>query len=398
MPKTLKSFALPTNKKTAETNWETFLEHRPDVLIKSLDAFKGHLAMGTRQGGLTEIEIIKRDTEEHDVMAQPEKGHSVYITSNPNYAAKKLRYNYSSMTTPSSTIDFDFDTKEKTVKKVKKVLGNFTKENYLSKRIFATSQDGVQIPISLVYRKDIKRDGPAPLLLYGYGSYGYSIDPKFSSSRLSLLDRGFIFAIAHIRGSSTMGEQWYLDGKYLKKKNTFNDFIAAADHLIAQNYTQKGRIYAMGGSAGGLLMGAVINERPELFHGVVASVPFVDVLTTMLDESIPLTTNEYEEWGNPNFKEYYTYIKSYPPYDNIKEQPYPHLLVTSGLHDSQVQYWEPTKWVAKLRDHNTSENLIILHTDLEAGHSGQSGRFKSLEDTARNYAFLIHLFKHRDQI
>ncbi len=396
--KNFKIFRTPDEQKTDEKDWKTFVKHRSDVLIKGFDVFKDHVVLQIRKEGLTEIEIIKRKTTERYIMDQPEKTYSVYIGwDNPGYEAEKLRYDYDSMTTPSSVIDFDFKTKKKTVRKVREVLGGFKKENYLSERIFAPSKDGVQIPISLVYGKNIKKDGSAPLLLYGYGSYGSNADPWFSSNRLSLLDRGFVFAIAHVRGSSTMGEQWYLDGKYLKKKNTFNDFIAAAEHLIAGNYTKKDRIYAMGGSAGGLLMGAVINERPELFHGVVADVPFVDALTTMLDESIPLTTNEYEEWGNPNDKKYYSYIKSYSPYDNIRKQPYPHLLVTSGFHDSQVQYWEPAKWVAKLRDFNTGKNLILLYTDLDTGHSGQSGRFKSLEDTARNYTFLIHLFETRDK-
>ena len=350
--------------------------------------------MDIRKGGVTEIEILERRTGKRFIVSQPEKTHSVYISpGNPDYKAKKLRYSYSSMTTPSSVMDFDFKTKKGTVKKVQKILGGFRKENYLSERIFVTSKDGVRIPVSLVYGRNVKKNSLSPLLLYGYGSYGSNIDPWFSPSRLSLLDRGFVFAIAHIRGSSTMGEQWYLDGKYLKKKNTFNDFIAVADHLIAKKYTGKDRIYAMGASAGGLLMGAVINQRPGLFHGVVAEVPFVDVLTTMLDESIPLTTSEYQEWGNPNVKKYYHYMKTYSPYDNIKKQGYPHLLVTSGFHDSQVQYWEPAKWVSKLRDFNTSGNLILLDTNLAGGHGGKSGRFKSLEDTARNYAFLIHLFK-----
>ena len=389
--KNFKIFRTPDEKRTDEKYWKTFLRHRSRVLIRYFDVFKNHIVMGIRKKGLTEIEILERRTGKRFIMPQPEKTHSVYVSwHNLDYETKELRYHYSSMTTPPSVIDFNFKTGKKTVKKVKEVLGGFKKENYFSERVFATSEDGVKIPVSLVYKKGVKKDGSAPLLLNGYGSYGYSRDPEFSSNRLSLLDRGFIFAIAHVRGGSEMGRQWYLDGKYLKKKNTFNDFIAVADHLIAKNYTGGDRIYAMGGSAGGLLMGTVINKRPGLFRGVVAEVPFVDVLTTMLDESIPLTTSEYEEWGNPNLKKYYTYIKSYSPYDNIKSQPYPHLLITSGFHDSQVQYWEPAKWVAKLRDFNTGKNLILLDTNLDVGHGGKSGRFKSLEDTARNYAFLIH--------
>ncbi len=390
-----KIFRTPDEQKTDGKNWETFVRHRPGVLIRDFNVFKSHLVMEIRKKGLTEIEILERKTGVRYIMDQPEKSHSVYVAGNPSYATKKLRYHYTSMVTPDSVMDFDFKTGKKTLKKVREIPGDFKKENYVSERIFARSKDGVRIPISLVYGKNTKKDGSAPLLLYGYGSYGHNVDPSFSSNRLSLLDRGFVFAIAHVRGSSTMGEQWYLDGKYLKKKNTFNDFIAAADHLIAGKYTKKGRIYTMGGSAGGLLMGAVINQRPGLFQGVVAEVPFVDVLNTMFDKSIPLTAGEYEEWGDPHIKKYYTYIKSYSPYDNIKKQSYPHLLVTSGFHDSQVQYWEPTKWVAKLRDFNTSQNMILLDTNLSAGHGGKSGRFKSLEDAARNYAFLIHLFENR---
>ena len=391
--KNFKIFRTPNGQHTDEKHWKTVINHRPTVFIRSLDVFKDHMAMYIRKNGITEIEIFNRSTKNRYIIPQNEESHVVYIENNPNYSTKELRYNYSSMTTPASIIDFNLETKKKTVKKVHEVRGDFKKENYISERIFATSKDGVKIPISLVYRKNVKKDGSAPLLLYGYGSYGATINPWFSSTRLSLLDRGFIFAIAHVRGSSTMGKQWYLDGKYLKKKNTFDDFIAAADDLISQNYTQKNRIYAHGASAGGLLMGAVINKRPKLFHGVVVNVPFVDALTTMLDESIPLTTNEYEEWGNPNLKKYYTYIKSYSPYDNIKRQPYPNLLVTSGFHDSQVQYWEPTKWVAKLRDLNTSQNLILLDTNLDAGHGGKSGRFNDLEDTARDYAFFVYLYQ-----
>ena len=386
-----KVFKTPSNQKTDSKHWQTYLEHRPSVLIKSMNAFKDYLVLAVQKNGVNEIEVINRSNKNLYTVEHPEKSHFVWPFSNPNYDTPFLRYHYSSMTTPLSTIDLDLETKSKTVRKVKAVLGGFDKNNYVSERITATSKDGVQIPITLVYRKDVKKGSKTPLLLYGYGSYGYNIDPYFSSSRLSLLDRGFIYAVAHIRGSSTMGKKWYLEGKYLKKKNTFEDFIASAEHLIRTGYTGEGHIYAMGGSAGGLLMGAVVNMRPTLFKGVVAKVPFVDIVTTMLDDSIPLTTNEYEEWGNPNTKKYYDYMKSYSPYDNIKRQAYPNMLVTSGFHDSQVQYWEPTKWVAKLRDFNTSNNKILLSTNLEAGHRGKSGRFQRLDDKARNYAFLLKL-------
>ena len=296
------------------------------------------------------------------------------------------------MTTPYSVIDYNMRTGDKEVKKQQQVLGGkFSEENYESRRLWATAADGTQIPISLVYRKGIKCDGSNPLLLYGYGSYGITIEPSFSTTRLSLLDRGFIFAIAHIRGGEYLGRPWYEAGKLLHKKNTFTDFIDCAKYLIASQYTSAAHLYAMGGSAGGLLMGAVINQAPELFHGVVANVPFVDVVTTMLDDSIPLTTGEYDEWGNPNDKQYYDYMKSYSPYDNVCAQTYPNLLVLTGYHDSQVQYWEPAKWVAKLRELKTDDNLLLFYTDMSSGHSGASGRYESLKEIAREYAFLLDL-------
>jgi oligopeptidase B len=295
------------------------------------------------------------------------------------------------MTTPWSTFEYGMATKERTLLKEQPVIGTFKKENYTTERIMATATDGTKVPISIVYRKGVKKDGSAPLLLYAYGSYGASMDAYFSSTNLSLLDRGFIYAIAHIRGGEEMGRQWYEDGKLLKKKNTFTDFIDCGEHLIKSGYTSKGKLFAMGGSAGGLLMGAVVNMRPDLWKGVVAAVPFVDVVTTMLDESIPLTTGEYDEWGNPNEKEYYDYIRSYSPYDNVEAKEYPNMLVTTGLHDSQVQYWEPAKWVARLRDRKTGDNLLLLHTNMEAGHGGASGRFESLKETALEFAFIFKL-------
>lgn len=381
----------PNDFKTSSKYWKTVVPHRFNVFIQYIETFKNHLVLSVRKNGVSEIEIMDRKSKNRSLVTQPEQSHMVWTWTNPNYDTSFIRYIYSSMTTPLTTVDYNLSTQEKTVRKVKKVLGGFNKDNYQSERLYAKSHDGLEIPISIVYNKKTKLSPKTPLLLYGYGSYGYSIDPQFSATRLSLLDRGFVFAIAHIRGSSTLGRQWYLDGKYLKKKNTFKDFISAADFLIEQKMTSKKHIYAMGGSAGGLLMGAVVNMRPKLFNGVVAQVPFVDVMTTMLDDSLPLTTNEYEEWGNPNVKKYYDYMKSYSPYDNIKKQAYPNMLIVSGYHDSQVQYWEPTKWAAKLRDHNTSPNPILLDTNLAAGHGGKSGRFKSLEDAARNYAYLVNL-------
>jgi oligopeptidase B len=295
------------------------------------------------------------------------------------------------MTTPRSTFEYGMATKERTLLKEQPVIGTFKKENYTTERIMATATDGTKVPISIVYKKGVKKDGSAPLLLYAYGSYGASMDAYFSSTNLSLLDRGFIYAIAHIRGGEEMGRQWYEDGKLLKKKNTFTDFIDCGEHLIKSGYTSKGKLFAMGGSAGGLLMGAVVNMRPDLWKGVVAAVPFVDVVTTMLDESIPLTTGEYDEWGNPNEKEYYDYIRSYSPYDNVEAKEYPNMLVTTGLHDSQVQYWEPAKWVARLRDRKTGDNLLLLHTNMDAGHGGASGRFESLKETALEFAFIFKL-------
>ncbi|MFW2375983.1 MAG: prolyl oligopeptidase family serine peptidase, partial [Cellulophaga baltica] len=303
-------------------------------------------------------------------------------------------YGYNSLTTPSSIIDFNMRTQEKDIKKEQEVLGGkFLKENYTSERIWATARDGVKIPMSVVYHKDTKLDGSSPLLQYGYGSYGYTLDPNFSTVRLSLLDRGFIYVIAHVRGSEYLGRQWYEDGKLLKKQNSFTDFIDCSKYLIAHKYTSPEHLYAEGGSAGGLLMGAVVNMEPSLYHGVIAAVPFVDVVTTMLDDTIPLTTGEYDEWGNPNDKAYYEYMKAYSPYDNVTSIEYPNMLITTGLHDSQVQYWEPAKWVAKLRDLKKDSNLLLFDINMDAGHGGASGRFESLKEVAKEYAFLIDLEK-----
>ena len=377
-------------KATTKENWQEVIPHRKDVLLEGMDIFKDYLVLSERKEGITQIRIMPWKGEEHYVDF-PEDAYLAYTSTNPEFDTKVLRLGYTSMTTPSSTFDYDMDTRKFTLLKEQAVLGGFDKNNYQSERMFATARDGTKVPISLVYRKGFKKDGTQPLLLYAYGSYGNSMEPYFSFVRLSLLDRGFAFAIAHIRGGQEMGRHWYEDGKLLKKKNTFTDFIDCADYLVAQKYTNKNNLFAMGGSAGGLLMGAVVNMRPDLWKGVVAAVPFVDVVTTMLDESIPLTTGEFDEWGNPKEEEYYKYIKSYSPYDNVDAKSYPAMLVTTGLHDSQVQYWEPAKWVAKLRELKTDNNPLLLHTNMEAGHGGASGRFRRFKETAMEYAFLIDL-------
>ncbi|PWD98282.1 oligopeptidase B [Marinilabilia rubra] len=372
-------------------NWQEVIPHRTDVFLENIEIFNNYLVTEERKDGLTRIRIMPWDGGDEHYLNFGEEAYVAGISTNPEFDSQKLRYGYSSMTTPYSIIDYDMETHEKELKKEQEVLGPFNKDDYETIRVFATAGDGASIPVTLVYRKGIDPEGRNPLLLFGYGSYGNTIDPYFSSARLSLLDRGFVFAIAHIRGGQIFGRQWYEEGKMMKKKNTFTDFIDCANHLIDAKYTNPEQIYAMGGSAGGLLMGAVINMEPELFNGVIAAVPFVDVITTMLDESIPLTTGEYDEWGNPNIREHYDYILSYSPYDNVEPKEYPNLLVTTGLHDSQVQYWEPAKWVAKLRDVNQSDNLILLKTNMEAGHSGASGRFRRYRETALDYSFLLKL-------
>ncbi len=373
---------------TGMENWQDVIPHRKEVLIDDVEIFNDYMVLQEKENGLNRLRII---TEKEDYpIDMKEETYTLHISYNPEMDTRKFRYVYTSMTTPASVLEYDIDTKKSTLLKEQEIPGGkFDKNNYESVRLWATARDGVKVPVSLVYKKGLKLDGKNPLLLYGYGSYGITVDPGFSSSRLSLLDHGFVFAIAHIRGGEYLGRPWYENGKLLKKKNTFYDFIDVSKFLIDQKYTSPEHLYAMGGSAGGLLMGAVINYNPELYKAVVAQVPFVDVVTTMLDESIPLTTGEYDEWGNPNEEKYYFYMKSYSPYDNVEAKKYPNLLVTTGLHDSQVQYWEPAKWVAKLRDLKTDDNLLLLHTDMDTGHGGASGRFKSLRDRAREYAFLI---------
>ncbi len=373
--------------------WEEVVPHRADVLLEDITLFDDFLVLSERQDGLTRLRVRpwNEPSAEHYV-AFDDPAYVVYPGQNPNPDTGTLRFVYQAPTTPATTYDYDMATRERTLLKQEPVLGGFDSGAYRAERLWAPARDGKRVPVSLVYRKDrFQRDGSNPLLLYGYGSYGHSIDPGFSSTRLSLLDRGFVFAIAHIRGSQTLGRAWYEDGKLLTKKNTFTDFIDAAEHLKAEGYADPARMYAMGGSAGGLLVGAVMNMRPDLFDGVVAQVPFVDVMTTMLDDTIPLTTSEYDEWGNPNDKAYYDYMRSYSPYDNVTAQPYPNLLITTGLHDSQVQYWEPAKWAAKLRALRTDQNRLYLHTDMGAGHGGASGRFDRYREVARDYTFLLDL-------
>jgi oligopeptidase B len=378
--------------KTSKENWEDMIPHRDDVLLEDIDIFKDYLVVSERNNGLTKLRIKKWKGKEDYYLPFDNETYTAFTTQNPEFDTKILRYGYNSLNTPASVIDFNMETKEKTVLKETEVLGGkFDKDNYETERLWATAADGTKIPMSVIYRKGIKKDGKNPTLVYGYGSYGATIDPYFSSVRLSLLDRGFIFAIAHVRGGEYMGRKWYEDGKLLKKKNTFTDFIDASKYLVEQGYTSPEHLYASGGSAGGLLMGAVINMAPHLYNGVIASVPFVDVVTTMLDDSIPLTTGEYDEWGNPNEVEYYNYMKSYSPYDNVEAKAYPNMLVTTGLHDSQVQYWEPAKWVAKLRDLKTDNNTLLLQTNMDAGHGGASGRFEALKEVAMDYAFLLDL-------
>ena len=376
---------------TRKENWIEVIAHRPDVLLEDFDLFSRYLVTQERSSGLTQIQIKPWDGNGFSLQFEDET-YTAWVSTNPEFDTDILRFGYNSLVTPSSTFDFNMISGEKTLLKQQEVVGGHEPELYHSERIWAKTEDGTLVPISLIYKKSLfTRDGQSPLLLYSYGSYGYSMDAYFSSNRLSLLDRGFAFAIAHIRGGEDLGRHWYEQGKMLNKRNTFIDFIACAEHLIAENYSAPSHLYAMGGSAGGLLVGAVLNMRPDLFNGAIANVPFVDVVTTMLDESIPLTTGEFQEWGNPKDKEYYDYMLSYSPYDNIEAKDYPNLLVTSGLHDSQVQYWEPTKWVAKLRAMKTDQNLLLLDTNMEAGHGGASGRFNALKELALEYSFLLML-------
>jgi len=376
---------------TSKDNWKTFIKGNSEVLIEGVDVFDNFIVITERKEGLLHLKVMNLKTDEIYYIPFEEPSYVVQTSANLLMNTNKLRFSYNSMVNPGTIFEYNMDSKIAKSLKEKEIVGGYDKNNYKSERLWAEGRDGTKIPISIVYKKGITKNGANPTLLYAYGSYGYSIDPTFSSNRLSLLNRGFIFAIAHIRGGEDLGRNWYENGKLLKKKNTFYDFIDCGKFLIEENFTSNQKLYAAGGSAGGLLMGAVINMEPNLFNGVLAIVPFVDVITTMLDESIPLTTGEYDEWGNPNVKEFYDYMLSYSPYDNVEKKNYPNLLVTTGLHDSQVQYWEPAKWVAKLRANKTDDNLLLLKTNMKAGHGGASGRFEYLKETALEYAFLFKL-------
>ena len=377
--------------KTEQENWIEVIPHREETFIEGFEIFKNYLVIEERTNGLMQMNIKAWDGSEDYYLPFNEETYTAGSGTNPDFDTDILRYGYTSLTTPTSVIDFNMKDKTFEVKKEQEVLGTFDKDNYVSERIWAEARDGEKVAISLVHHKDTKLSADTPLLLYAYGSYGYTIEPNFSSIRLSLLDRGFVYAIAHIRGGQYLGREWYEDGKMLDKKNTFFDYIDCAKYLIEKGYTSTPHLYGMGGSAGGLLMGAVINYEPTLFNGIVAQVPFVDVVTTMLDDTIPLTTGEYDEWGNPNDEEYYHYMKEYSPYDNVEAKAYPNMYVSTGLHDSQVQYWEPAKWVAKLRELKTDDNILLLDTNMDTGHGGASGRFESLKEDAKEDAFLFML-------
>lgn len=389
--KNFKLVKTPVNA-TTYGNWEDVLPHRDDVLLEGIEIFNDWLVVQERQEGLNRIRIKRWDGTSDEYIPFNDPAYTAYVGANPDFNAGRLRYSYTSLTTPNSVLEYDFDTSEITTLKQQEVLGGtFDPANYVSERMMVEARDGVKVPVSIVYRKGVERTGDNPFLLYAYGSYGASMDAYFSVARLSLLDRGFVYAIAHIRGGSEMGRHWYEDGKLFNKMNTFTDYIDCGKAMVAEGFTSPDHLYAMGGSAGGLLMGAVMNLEPGLFNGVIAGVPFVDVINTMLDESIPLTTFEFDEWGNPKNKEYFDYMMTYSPYDNVAAKAYPHVLITTGYWDSQVQYWEPAKWIAKLRDLKTDDNLLIMDCNMETGHGGASGRFERIKEVALEYAFMFML-------
>lgn len=390
--KNYKLMRTPVNA-TEKENWEEFLPCRNDVMIEDFDLFSDFLVIEERSKGLVNLRVMSWDGITDYYINFGEPAYTVETSANPEFDTHLLRYVYTSMTTPTSVYQYDMKAKTTELLKRQEVVGGYEPDDYVTERLYAPAKDGVSVPISLVYKKGLVKNGDNPLVLYGYGSYGNSLDAYFSTARLSLLNRGFVWAIAHIRGGEEMGRQWYEDGKLLKKKNTFYDFIACAEYVVNQGFTNKNKMFAMGGSAGGLLVGAVVNMAPQLWRGIIAQVPFVDVVTTMLDESIPLTTGEYDEWGNPNEKVYYDYILSYSPYDNVEAKDYPAMLVTTGLHDSQVQYWEPAKWVAKLREMKTDDNPLYLKTNMDYGHGGASGRFEPYHEVALEYAFMLDLLE-----
>lgn len=389
--KNFKIMSCPVDK-TSKENWVDFIPHNPSILRQSIELFEKYMVVSERVKGITKLNVIPwADKSKSHYIDFKEDAYFTYASVNPEFKTNELRLEFTSLTTPNTTYDYNMDTKQLVVKKKQEVLGGFDQSLYTSERLYAKVSDGTEVPISIVYKKGFKKDGTRPLLLYGYGSYGASMEPSFSSVRLSLLDRGFAYAIAHIRGGQEMGRSWYDDGKLLKKKNTFTDFIACGEYLISQKYTNADKQFAMGGSAGGLLIGAVVNMKPEIWKGVICAVPFVDVISTMLDETIPLTTGEFDEWGNPKNKEYYDYMKSYSPYDNIEKKDYPAMMLTTGFHDSQVQYWEPAKYLARLRAMKTDSNPLIMYCNMEVGHGGASGRFERYKETAMEYAFLLDL-------
>lgn len=387
------NFKIMVTPETATTkeNWKDLMPYDKNIFIEGIDLFKDHMVISERKGGITQLRIRPWNGQDEHYVQFGEESYTTGTGINPDFETDLLRLDYTSLTTPNTTYDYNVKTKKLEKLKQQEVIGSFKAEDYVSERKMVKAQDGTMIPLSIVYKKGFKKDGSQPFLLYGYGSYGASMDPYFSSVRLSLLDRGFGFAIAHIRGGQEMGRQWYEDGKYLKKKNTFTDFIDCGDYLLNEKYVAKDKLFANGGSAGGLLMGAVMNMKPEIWKGIIAAVPFVDVINTMLDESIPLTTGEFDEWGNPKDKEYYAYMKSYSPYDNVEAKAYPATLVTTGYWDSQVQYWEPAKWVAKLREMKTDKNPLLMYCNMDTGHGGASGRFRRFRETAMEYAFLLDL-------
>jgi len=370
-------------------HWQAVIPHRPDVMLLDVSAFVDHLVIYEQSAGLPQVRIRKLSTGQEHYISFPEPTYEVGEGANPDFNTKTLRFSYTSLVTPASVFDYDLDTQARELKKETPVLGGYDRTRYVSERVQAIAPDGTAVPLSLIYKKGIVKNGESPLLMIGYGSYGYSYPDNFSSVRLSLLDRGVVLAIAHIRGGSELGRKWYEDGKFLYKKNTFSDFIACAEYLIQQQWTSAQHLAISGGSAGGLLMGAVVNARPDLFNAVVAQVPFVDVVSTILDTSLPLSAMEWEEWGNPNDKEYYDYMKSYSPYDNVEAKDYPAMLITAGLNDPRVSYWEPAKWTAKLRDLKTDHNVTLLKTNMGAGHAGVSGRYEQLKEVAFEYAFLL---------
>jgi oligopeptidase B len=386
--------SVPIGREDSQSQWRDLIAHRDDTYIEDFEVFSRYLATSVRSGGLRKIGIQPLTEDGHaegqpHFIASAEPAYTTALSANPEIESEILRYSYSSLATPATVYDYNMRTGEQTLLKRDPVLGDFDPANYQTELLFAPARDGKSIPISVIYRKGFVKDGSAPLLQYAYGSYGLSMDPAFSSARFSLIDRGFVYAIAHIRGGQEMGRAWYDDGRQFNKKNSFTDFIDATHFLVAQGYARKHGVFAMGGSAGGLLMGAIANLSPEDYRGIVAQVPFVDVVTTMLDDSIPLTTNEYDEWGNPADRASYEYMLSYSPYDNVRPQAYPAMLVTTGLWDSQVQYYEPAKWVAKLRSVKTDQNPLLLHVDMDAGHGGKSGRFQRYREIAMEYAFIV---------